>query len=797
MKIPAAIRPFVLVLALVPGMRAAEFAPLPANAVASKVPVVAQPFDLADVTLGPGLFREAMDRDRAYLLELEPDRFLHTFRLNVGLPSAARPYGGWESPDVELRGHSAGHYLSACALMYRSTGDAAFKERVDAMVRGLAECQAASVGAGFHAGYLSAFPESFIDRNDAGQPVWAPWYTLHKIMAGLLDAHRLTGNAQARDVLLRMAGWVADRVDRLPPAQMQASLKNEFGGMNDVLAGVYALTGDPKHLHTAQAFDHAGVFDPLAAGRDELDGLHANTQIPKIIGAVREYELTGDARYGRIARFFWERVALHRSYAIGGDSDGEHFFPVGDFASHLTNETAETCNTYNMLKLTRDLFALEPDARAMDFYERGLYNHILASQDPARGLCTYLVALQPGHFKTYATPEDSFWCCVGTGMENHAKYGDTIFAHSADALYVNLFIPATVRWRDRGVTVTQATDFPCANTTTLTIAGDRPAAFALRVRHPAWADGPLGIAINGVAFTGDAGAPGSYAAIERTWQPGDRVTITLPMALRTEPLPGTANEVAIFYGPIVLAGKLGTDGMPVPYAGFQLEEARFPDPAVPALVTDQAGWLASVEKVSDSPLVFRTHGLGRPQDVTLEPFYTIHHERTTVYWSLLQPAEWEARQQAVARIAAAIEKGRQHATDRVVAGDLASESAHGYQGASTFSGEVSGHTWREAQQKGSFSYRLATGGRDDLALLCVIGAQDRDRKFDVFVDDTKLDTPGLDGRAPGMLRTISLPVPAGLARGKQALTVRFQCRGSWDTATANLFECLLVPSGEG
>lgn len=797
MKIPAVVRPLALGFAFIPAVRAAEFAPLPADAVASKVPLVAQPFDLADVTLGPGLFRDAMDRDRAYLMELEPDRFLHTFRLNVGLPSTAQPYGGWEAPGVELRGHSAGHYLSACSLMYRSTGDAALKERVDAMVRGLAACQAASVKAGFHAGYLSAFPESFIDRNDAGQPVWAPWYSLHKIMAGLLDAHRLTGNTQAREVLLKLTDWVAYRVDRLPSGQMQASLKNEFGGMNDVLAGVYALTGDPKHLQAAQAFDHAAVFDPLAAGRDELDGLHANTQIPKIIGAVREYELTGEVRYGRIARFFSERVARHRSYAIGGHSDGEHFFPVNDFAGHLTNETAETCNTYNMLKLTRDLFALEPDARSMDFYERGLYNHILASQDPARGMCTYLMSLQPGHFKTYATPEHSFWCCVGTGMENHAKYGDTIFSHSADALYVNLFIPAAVRWRDQGVTITQATDFPRANTTMLTIAGDRPAAFTLRVRHPAWADGPLVITVNGVAFTGDTGAPGSYASVGRTWQPGDRVTITLPMALRAEPLPGTTGEVAIFYGPIVLAGKLGTDGMPVPYAGFQLEQARFPDPTVPALVTDRTGWLASVEKVSDAPLVFRTRGLGRPHDVTLEPFYGIHHERTTVYWSLLKPAEWDARQQAIAQVATAIDAARKRATDRVVAGDLTSESAHDYHGAGTFSGDVSGHTWREAQQTGSFSYRLVTGGHDDLALLCVIGTRDRNRKFDVYIDDTKLDTPALDGQGPGMQRTISLPVPAGLSRGKKALTIHFQTRGNWDAATANIFECLLVPAGEG
>ena len=548
-------------------------------------PSLARTFDLADVTLGPGPFRDAMERDRAYLLRLDPDRFLHAFRVNVGLPSTARPYGGWESPDVELRGHSAGHYLSACALMYRSTGDPVFKQRVDAMVEGLAQSQGAATKAGYHAGYLSAFPESFIDRVETGKWVWAPWYTLHKIMAGLLDAHRLAGNARARDVLVAMADWVAFRVDRLTTEQMQASLGMEFGGMNDVLAGLYALTGEAKHLRLARAFDHAAVFDPLARGEDPLDGLHANTQIPKVIGAAREYALTGDRRYDQIAHFFWERVAADRSYAIGGNSDREHFFPTHDFGRHLGAETAETCNTYNMLKLSRALFAQEPNARYLDFYERGLYNHILASQDPARGMFTYFMPLGPGHSKIYSTPEDSFWCCVGTGMENHAKYGDTVFSHSEDALYVNLFIPARVRWREKGVTLTQATAFPEANTTTLTVDAAAPVDFSLRVRHPGWAEGPLQVSINGGPATPLSEGTGSYATLARTWHPGDSVTITLPLALRVEPLRGDADTVALFYGPIALAARLGTDDLRSPYATSQVTQARFPVPDVPFIVS--------------------------------------------------------------------------------------------------------------------------------------------------------------------------------------------------------------------
>ncbi|MGD8897984.1 MAG: glycoside hydrolase family 127 protein [Acidobacteriota bacterium] len=791
-----------LALGLLPALASAvtaapnELPPVPVDAVAPRAPAVARPFDLADVTLGAGPFRDAMERDRAYLLRLDPDRLLHTFRLNVGLPSTARPYGGWESPGVELRGHSAGHYLSACALMYRSTGDPAFKRRVDAMVEGFAACQAAAEDAGYHAGYLSAFPESFIDRVEAGEWVWAPWYTLHKIMAGLLDAHRLAGNTQARDVLVAMADWIAFRVDRLTTEQMQASLDMEFGGMNDLLAGLYALTGDPKHLRLAHAFDHAAVFDPLARGEDPLDGLHANTQIPKVIGAAREYALTGDERYDHIARFFWDRVAEDRSYAIGGNSDREHFFPTRDFARHLGAETAETCNTHNMLKLTRALFAQEPDARYLDFYERGLYNHILASQDPARGMFTYFMPLGPGYSRIYSTPEDSFWCCVGTGMESHAKYGDTIFSHSDDALFVNLFIPATVRWPERGLTLTQATAFPEADTTTLTVDGAAPVDLSLRVRHPAWAEGPLQVSMNGGPSTPLPTAPGSYATLARTWQPGDRVTIKLPLSLRVEPLPGHDEIVALFYGPIALAARLGTDDLGSPYATSQVTQARFPAPDVPLIVTDETDWLRRVEKVGDRPLLFRTRGLVLPHDVTLEPFYTVHHERMAVYWSVLSSDAWAARQRAVADVEADIATARDHAIDRVDIGDLGSETAHALVlgGEGEHTGTISGRTWRQALGNASFGYTLATDGQEDLVLLCVVGARDRHRSFDVWVEGARIEPPELDGQAPGLVRTFSLPIPAELIRNKTAITVRFQPRDEWDATSASLFECLLVPA---
>ncbi len=760
------------------------------------VALAAEPFDLADVRLGPGPFRDAMERDRAFLLGLEPDRLVHTFRLNVGLPSTARPYGGWEAPGVELRGHTLGHYLSACALMYRSTGDAVFKQRIDYLVAELALCQATSPAAGFHEGYLSAFPESFIDRVEARKDVWAPWYTLHKIMAGLLDAHQLTGNATALEVLTKMAAWIGFRVDHLTPEQMQASLQTEFGGMNEVLANLYAVTGDPLHLRLARAFDHAKVFDPLARGEDKLNGLHANTQIPKMIGAAREYELTGDARYHTIAQTFWEDVAQHRSYVIGGHSDREHFFPVTDFAVHLSPETAETCNTYNMLKLTRRLFAEQPDGRLMDFYERGLYNHILASQDPAQGTFVYLMSLEPGHFKSYATPEDSFWCCVGTGMENHAKYGDTIFARGDGALYVNLFIPAEVHWREQGVTLRQETAFPDEDTTHLSFTCEKPADFTLRIRHPGWAAGPLAVTVNGRPET-VASKPGTYLELKRTWQTGDRVEVRLPLALRTEKLPGTDDFVALLYGPIVLAGKLGSEGMPSPYVRDQLDEAQLPPAAVPDFVTANPDWLGHVEMVARSPLLFRTRGLARPREVLLAPFYQVHHERYTVYWRVLTPVAWEQQDAAIAATERDWASVQAAALDHVTAGDAVSESAHALTGDKTVTGRLAGRDWRQVLHGGQFSYELKTGGADQpRTLVCAFGSHDHARKFHVYAGGELLASPEPDGTAPGQIYLARYPLPASATAGRQSVTIRFQAEEAWDSATGTVYGVALVPGGQ-
>ncbi len=581
---------------------------------AAPVTPAAETFPLRDVRILEGPFRDAQQRDLTYLLGLDPDRLLHTFRLNAGLPTSAKPYGGWEAPDVELRGHSLGHYLTACALMYEATGDERLKARALAIVTELRKVQQALPSRGMHAGYLSAFPEELFDRVEARKGVWAPYYTLHKIMAGLLDVHRATGDPAAFEAVKGVAAWVGLRAKRLTDEQWQRMLETEFGGMQDVLTELYVTTGDPEHLRLARLFDHRAVFDPLARGEDPLDGLHANTQIPKAIGAARDCEVTGEPRYCAVSETFWQRVALHRSYAIGGHSEDEHFSPVAHLSRHLGESTAETCNTYNMLKLSRRLFLRDADPARIDFYERGLFNHILASQDPATGMVTYYVALKPGAWRSYSTPEDSFWCCVGTGMENPARYGEAIYARQGDALLVNLFLASELNWREKGLTVRQETRFPDEDRTRLVLRLAKPARFALRVRHPAWAKDRLTVSVNGQAQPVDR-RPGSYATVEREWRDGDVVEARAPMSLRFEATADDPVRGAFLYGPIVLAADLGTEGLDSSARyGPSAPEVRLDElPPAPVLVAASPAEALARVKPAGGPLGFRTEGIGRPR----------------------------------------------------------------------------------------------------------------------------------------------------------------------------------------
>jgi len=754
----------------------------PKDKISPKVPIKAHAFSLKDVRLLEGPFRDAMLRDQKFLLSVDPDRLLHMFRVTAGLPSSAKPYGGWEGPEIELRGHSMGHYLTACALMYSTTGDEQFKTRAMALVAELAKVQRAMPSRGFNPGYLSAYPEEFFDRVDKAARVWAPYYTLHKIMAGLLDVYVHCDNAQALDLVTKMADWVKFRVDRLSDEQQQRALNTEFGGMEEVLANLYAVTGNAEYLRVSRKFDHKRMFDPLARGEDPLNGVHANTQIPKAIGAARDYELTGEKRYYDVASFFWERVARHRSYVIGGNSDGESFFPPENFSKHLGASSTETCNTYNMLKLTRHLFAWEPSAEKMDFYERGLYNHILASQDPATGQMCYYVPLRPGAFKTFSKQDDSFWCCVGTGMENHAKYPDTIYFHDATSLYVNLFIASELNWKEKKLQVRQETRFPEEDKTRLTIKSEKPVRLALKIRYPGWAQNGLVLTINGKKEP-VAGKPGSYVAIERDWKSGDTVEIRLPMSLRIEAMPDDPATIAFLYGPIVLGGDLGKEGLDDAkrYGPSAPHLGRVKPLQVPAVVCDLKDVVQKLKAVSGATMSFQTSGIGKPRDVTLGPFYKMADQRYSVYWKVYSVAEWEKRTVEIAAAEAHRKEVERRTLDAVTAGDQQSERDHGLQTDRTSSsgqgstGNFEGKTWRGARN-GWFSYELKVNPDKPITLVCTYrGSEGPRRAFDIFVDDEKVASQTLEIH-PTELFDFEYKLPERLTRGKQRITVKFQAQ---------------------
>jgi uncharacterized protein len=599
----------------------------------TKIPLKAYSFNLQDVRLLNSPFKEHMERDGKWLLSIDNKRLLHSFRLNAGIRTNAKAYGGWEALDVELRGHTMGHVLSGLAMMYASTGDTAYKNKGDSLVAALAGVQQVIN----QDGYLSAFPQYFIDRAVAGTGVWAPWYTLHKIFAGMIDMYLYADNAQALDVVNKMSAWAYKKLSVLTPEQLAVMHRTEFGGMNEAFYNLYSITPNADNLKLADMFYHHAVLDPLAQQQDNLNKLHANTQIPKIIGEARGYEMTGDEKDKTIADFFWETVINNHTYATGGNSENEHFFEPGKLSQHMGVRTTESCNTYNMLKLTRHLFTWSADAKYADYYEQALYNHILATQDAATDMVSYFMPFKAGSFKVYSTPDSSFWCCVGTGFENHAKYAEGIYYHDDNGLYVNLFIPSELTWKERGIKVKQETKYPEEETTHLTITSNNAVAMPLYIRYPSWATLGAAIKVNGKKISVNQ-KPGSYIAINRKWKNGDKIDITYPMSLRLVATPDNPDKAAIAYGPVVLAGSMGTEGIkePAPFAKDQNDLNRYPVPAniITALNTHGAKITDWLKPVAAVPLTFKTTNSVAASDITLMPYYKIDRQRYVLYWDL-------------------------------------------------------------------------------------------------------------------------------------------------------------------
>lgn len=731
-------------------------------AVAEVQEIVAKPFDTNEVTLLDSPFKAARDRHAAYLLSLEADRLLSKFRTEQGLEAKAPPYGGWEGQTIA--GHSLGHYLSGIAKMYASTGDVRFKERADYMVKELAECQDKGGD-----GLIAAFPKarSTFAEVAAGNirsqgfdlnGLWVPWYTLHKQFAGLHDVYRYTDNKEALEVSKKLGDWSIHITSKLTDEQFQKMLDCEQGGMTEVLAELYALTSEEKYAALARRFNHRRIVGPLSQGRDVLPGIHANTQVPKIIGAARQRELLRDSEdMGKAAEFFWTTVTTKHSYANGGNSLNEYFGPPGIIAKRLRGNTSETCNTYNMLKLTRHLHSWKPQASYMDYYERAMFNHILASQDPQGAGVVYYLPLSTPSRKPFQRLTEDFTCCVGTGMENHASYGDMIYSHTGDTLYVNLFTASSVKWKEKGIEVLQETKFPESDSSRITVKVDSPTAATIKIRKPAWAEKGYGILVNGAGVNATEG-PDGYLELRRTWTSGDTLEVKFPMTVRVEPTPDDANKLAVFYGPLLLAADLGE---------------RRPSPAdMPFVVTEakDASWI----RQDGSALAFETVDAAKPKELKLVPLYQVGREHYAVYFDRMTPAEYSARLDRLKKEEEERQKLESLTVDFVQPGEMQPERDHGFAGEQTEPGEYGGKKFRHAPNGGWFAFDLAVPPDGKAKLVCTYwGSETGPRTFDIFVDDVKIATESLKSPKPEEFYEKAYEIPAELLRGKQKVRLKF------------------------
>jgi len=722
-------------------------------------------FNLKDVRLLNSPFKDAMERDAGYLLSIDVNRLLHRFYENAGLPTKGDVYGGWESEG--LSGHTMGHYLSACSMMYASTDDKRLLSRVNYLVDQLAICQDAR-----KSGYVGAIPkeDSIFGKVARGEIKttgfdmnggWSPWYTVHKLMAGFIDAYLYCDNKKALGIAVKMADWTANTLQNLNDDQLQKMLACEFGGMNEILVNIYSITGNKKYLNLSYKFYHKAILDPLAAGSDPLPGKHSNTQIPKIIGCARRYELQSDDNDRKIAENFWNIVVKHHSYVIGGNSDHEYLAEPDKLSDFLSESTCESCNTYNMLKLTRHLFCWHPNSELADYYERALYNHILSSQNPEDGMMCYFVPLRMGTKKQFSDSFNTFTCCVGSGMENHSKYSESIYYEGSDgSLFVNLFIPSVLNWKEKNITIQQQSGFPNSDTVHFAINTKTPSSFALRIRKPWWAKNGIGITVNGkpVEITKEANG---YIVINRKWSNHDKLQVIVPMSLYTEAMPDNANRIAFLYGPLVLAGDLG-----------KKELSDFHD--VPVFLASNHNISDWIKPVSDQPLTFKTVSTGKPFDVTLTPFYKNYNNYYSVYWDYFTNDDWAKREADYE----AEKKRQQDIEDRTVdilrIGEMQPERDHNLKGENTYIGEEQNRKSRNAHTLGYFSFTMKVDSTNENSLLVTYWGGDNNRIHDILVNGILIATQELKHDHPNKFFDIEYAIPDSLIKGKSSVTIKFQ-----------------------
>ncbi|MBZ4037447.1 glycoside hydrolase family 127 protein [Flavobacterium sp. 17A] len=744
--------------------------------VKDKVKYKADLFQLNEVRLLDSKFKNAMDKDGEHLLALEPDRLLSRFREFAGLSPKGKIYGGWEARGIS--GHSLGHYLTAVSLMYAATGDQRFKERADYIVNELAECQKKK-----GTGYVGAIPDGdkIFDEVAAGNirsqgfdlnGGWVPWYTQHKVLAGLVDAYMYTGNKKAKEIAVAFSDWVDVKFKNLTKEQFQKMLDCEHGGMSEALANVYAITGNKKYLNLSQRFYHEKVLTPLENQKDQLAGLHANTQIPKVIGTARDYELTGNPKMHTVSDFFWKEVTNHHSYVIGGNSNYEHFGERDKLANQLSTNTTETCNSYNMLKLTEHLYKLDPSSSFMDYYERVIYNHILPSLNPETGMVLYYFPLKSGEKKIFGTPDDSFWCCTGTGMENHAKYGEAIYAKGSEGdLYINLFIPSVLDWKEKGLKIRQTGNFPESDKVTFTI---EEGSFKNKIyfRVPAWTSN-ASLKINGKTVKGHLNE-GSYFVLSDQLKKGDVIEYTMPMQLHKETMPDDINKVAMLYGPLVLAGELDKEAL----------KAR----EIPVLVTndlDINNWI----KTDDSNKLKFT--LENKQKTPLKPLYSIVDNRYMVYWDKFSTDEWKVQKEVFEKQRRDEEALEARTLDHLRIGEMQPERDHQFEGKNTFTGEFQNMRWRDARDGGYFSFVMDTKNSPEAYLICTyFGSDGGKRSFRILVDNVEIAKEVLKAKKPNSFYDETYKIPSNLLKNKSKITIQFAADP--ENTAGGLFDCRLV-----
>ncbi len=738
---------------------------------------------VSDVTLLDGMFKTAQDLNVSYLLNIEPDRLLAPVLESAGMEAKASRYGGWESYNYNgwggkgISGHSLGHWMSAASSSYQATGNTKLKEMLDYTVSELARVQR-ETGSGYIGGLVEEpFTQAFNGTVNTPDGFnlnggWVPWYSVHKIYQGLIDAYVNTDNSQALEVVVRFADWAADGTEKMTDAQLQRMLNVEHGGMNEVFAQLYDITGNERYLNAAVRFTHNSVIEPLAEGRDELTGMHANTQIPKIIGAAAIYdEDESRADYRAASEFFWDTVVNSRSYVIGGNSVSEHFEAVG--AETLHKKTCETCNTFNMIKLTEHLFSWNHDSSYMDFVENALYNDILGTQDPETGNKMYFTSLLQGHFRVYGTPEDSWWCCTGSGMENPGRYARCIYYKDKTELFVNLYIPSRMKWNETGLTLTAETDFPYSDKVKITVEGSGEATINLRV--PSWINGSMTAAVNG----GEAlsASESGYLPVSRYWQSGDVIEITLPMALSVYTARDSENKVAFKYGPVVLGADMGESSRDI---DTRKSETDIPDTtvSVPSLKTESANPEDFITPVDLSSLTFEIDGRYASDGgkITLTPFYSIHHSFHNVYWYLNAQADPYEKALNDITIDSLIPDGQQDE----IGHSLTYENSHN----GSFTSGITTYYWRDAYGDGEayFSYAMKVDGANKNYLYASYWGSDGGfksggisyvRSFDIFVDGTKIAEQTLDSPSPGEPYNVFYEIPEELTSGKETVSVKF------------------------